>query len=160
MTAEVRQYIILVPTVTETRPLRSVPVVSGQARHHRAHHAILFYLAPNRHTRSITSVQDLWHRPRISNNFLFCGSAFSAHNGVPLWIDLKTSRYAVFRKRWQILHVDEMNGRVTNQVVIMNIITSWNKSELVIPKRFLQYGYYMALFTITMWGEWLLSKKC
>lgn len=51
------------------------------------------------------------------------------------------------------MRVDEVTGQVTTAVVIIDVISSWNKSELVIPKRFLAYGFYKAIYTLTMWGE-------
>lgn len=60
------------------------------------------------------------------------------------------------RKRWQVLQVDSESGRLTYPIIVMDIISSWNKPEFVMPERFLDYGYYMILYTLTMFGKVLM----
>ncbi|XP_069977559.1 polycystin family receptor for egg jelly [Penaeus vannamei] len=61
------------------------------------------------------------------------------------------------KKRWQIYHVDATTGATMQPVIIMNIITSWNKPEISIPKIFLTYGYYVLTYSLTMWDPAVLD---
>ena len=72
-------------------------------------------------------------------------------------------RSVIFRKRWQIYHADPETGQLGKPVSVMNIIDSWDATDLAIPKRFLDYGVYMLVYTITMVGKymsWKRSVKC
>lgn len=57
------------------------------------------------------------------------------------------------RKRWQIYGVNEETGMTELAVIVMNIIPTWNKPELIIPKAFLNYGYFKLVYTLTMHGK-------
>lgn len=59
------------------------------------------------------------------------------------------------RKQWEIYHADPITAAYMEAIPIMNIWTSWDAPQLVIPQHTLDYGFYLATYTVTMWGGWL-----
>uniref|UniRef100_A0A0P4W127 PKD/REJ-like domain-containing protein n=2 Tax=Scylla olivacea TaxID=85551 RepID=A0A0P4W127_SCYOL len=55
------------------------------------------------------------------------------------------------KKRWQVYHADPLTAAFREAVIIMHEWKSWDKPELVIPKFTLDYGFYLATYTLTMW---------
>ena len=59
----------------------------------------------------------------------------------------------IYRKRWQVYHADPFTAAYRKAVNVMYVWRSWNAPDLVIPKQTLDYGFYLATYTVTMWGE-------
>ena len=56
------------------------------------------------------------------------------------------------KKRWEVIH---MKTEESESAYIMPKLSSWNKSDLVIPKNFLVAGLYLLQYTVTMQDEGL-----
>ncbi|XP_063601108.1 uncharacterized protein LOC134777199 [Penaeus indicus] len=68
------------------------------------------------------------------------------------------------KKEWKIYHADKETGQITDEVVVKDILQSWNRSEIIIPARFLMYGLYKLYYTITMHDpdvleDWMVFQK-
>ncbi|XP_068233382.1 polycystin-1-like [Palaemon carinicauda] len=61
------------------------------------------------------------------------------------------------KKRWQIFSVDDLWGFIVEPILTMDIIPTWNMSEIVIPATYLTYGRYALTYTLTMWDPLVLD---
>ena len=51
------------------------------------------------------------------------------------------------RRFWKVARVDNVTGLPLNDIVIKEILGSWNFSQLSIPDKWLPYGMYKFSFT-------------
>ncbi|KAG7157020.1 Polycystin-1-like 1 [Homarus americanus] len=67
------------------------------------------------------------------------------------------------KKRWQLYRANG-TGDLEAYIPTMDVIPSWNKAHLSIPKLHLDYNMYVAWYTITMWDDaippgWTFQKR-
>ncbi|XP_042888379.1 uncharacterized protein LOC122263814 [Penaeus japonicus] len=68
------------------------------------------------------------------------------------------------KKEWKIYRAEMDTGAIEEEIPIKGILQSWNRSELIIPARFLTYGLYKLYYTITMHDpdvleDWMVFQK-
>ena len=63
---------------------------------------------------------------------------------------ISTYSKQICSKQWEINKIDEYTTKKTASIPIQIVLDSWNRSELVIPPRFLDPGYYATIYTIRM----------
>ncbi|XP_064105654.1 uncharacterized protein LOC135215142 [Macrobrachium nipponense] len=63
------------------------------------------------------------------------------------------------KKRWQIFAVDDLWGFIVEPIATMDVVPTWNMSEVVIPANYLKYGRYMLTYTLTMWDPPVLDPN-
>nr|XP_045602514.1 uncharacterized protein LOC123760774 [Procambarus clarkii] len=63
------------------------------------------------------------------------------------------------RKRWQLYLTNATTGDLLEYIPTMYVYSSWDKPQLSIPARRLDYNLYIAWYTLTMWDPAVLDPS-
>ncbi|XP_071550539.1 uncharacterized protein [Panulirus ornatus] len=102
-------------------------------------------------------------RAEIVDSVLFFTDALEMTRGTDNFVVAKGSLDCGLtlhtKMRWQIANVSNVTGDLVAPVFVRERLSSWNLPILTIPARFLSYGYYQLIFTITMWDPANLDTR-